>query len=40
MSAPTCVQDFYGQNANYPDNIPSYTNNGDGTVTDNVTSLM
>lgn len=31
---------FYGQNSNYPGNIPSYTNNGDGTVTDNVTGLM
>lgn len=24
---------FYGQNSNYPGNIPSYTDNGDGTVT-------
>lgn len=31
---------FYGQNSNYPGNIPSYTDNGDGTVTDNVTGLM
>lgn len=31
---------FYGQNSNYPGNIPSYTDNGDGTVTDNVTKLM
>ncbi len=31
---------FYGQDANYQNNSPSYTNNGDGTVTDNVTGLM
>lgn len=31
---------FYGQNSNYQGNIPSYTDNGDGTVTDNVTGLM
>ncbi|WP_216595937.1 DUF1566 domain-containing protein [Flammeovirga sp. OC4] len=32
--------DFYGQNANYLGNVPSYTDNNDGTVTDNVTGLM
>lgn len=32
--------DFYGQNANYPGYTPSYVDNGDGTVTDNVTGLM
>jgi len=31
---------FYGQDANYTGNQPSYTNNGDGTITDNVTGLM
>ncbi|MBU1094951.1 MAG: DUF1566 domain-containing protein [Bacteroidetes bacterium] len=31
---------FYGQDANYAGNKPSYTNNGDGTITDNVTGLM
>ena len=31
---------FYGQDANYAGNTPSYTNNGDGTITDNVTGLM
>jgi hypothetical protein len=31
---------FYGQDANYTGNQPSYTDNGDGTVTDNVTGLM
>ncbi|MGQ8336822.1 Lcl C-terminal domain-containing protein [Sunxiuqinia sp. A32] len=32
--------DFYGQNANYPGNQPSYVDNGDGTITDMVTGLM
>jgi len=32
--------DFYGQNANYLGNVPSYEDNGDGTVTDMVTGLM
>lgn len=31
---------FYGQDANYYGNTPSYTNNEDGTITDNVTGLM
>ncbi|GAB6042185.1 Lcl C-terminal domain-containing protein [Endothiovibrio diazotrophicus] len=31
---------FYGQDADYAGNPPSYTDNGDGTVTDNVTGLM
>lgn len=31
---------YYGQDANYEGNSPSYTNNGDGTITDNVTGLM
>lgn len=31
---------FYGQNSNYLGITPLYTNNGDGTVTDNVTGLM
>lgn len=31
---------FYGQDANYAGNQPSYTNNGNGTITDNVTGLM
>jgi hypothetical protein len=29
----------YGQDAQYTGNLPSYTDNGDGTVTDNVTGL-
>lgn len=32
--------DFYGQDANYLGNIPKYTNNNDGTVTDEITGLM
>lgn len=40
IATPTVGDDFYGQNANYLGNAPSYTNNGDGTVTDNVTGLM
>jgi len=32
--------DFFGQDAQYAGNQPSYTSNGDGTVTDNVTGLM
>jgi hypothetical protein len=31
---------FYGQDAQYTGNVPSYTDNGDGTVIDNVTGLM
>ncbi len=39
----TCPQEggaFFGQDAQYNGNQPSYTDNGDGTVTDNVTGLM
>jgi hypothetical protein len=32
--------DFYGQDANYSGNQASYTDNDDGTVSDNVTGLM
>ena len=38
--APQIGLPFYGQDANYSDNQPSYTNNGDGTTTDNITGLM
>jgi hypothetical protein len=31
---------FYGQDASYTGNAPSYTDNGDGTITDNVTGLI
>ncbi len=40
MTAPAAGEDFYGQNAFYSGNVPSYTDNGDGTVTDNITGLM
>jgi hypothetical protein len=40
ISEPAEGEDFYGQDANYHGNVPSYTDNGDGTVTDNVTGLM
>lgn len=33
-------QDFFGQDASYLGNVPSYTDNGDGTITDNITHLM
>jgi hypothetical protein len=31
---------FYGQDAQYPSNIPAYVDHGNGTVTDTVTGLM
>ena len=40
ISAPSAGDPFYGQDATYMGNVPSYTDNGDGTVTDNVTGLM
>jgi len=40
ISLPISGQLFYGQNANHPGNTPSYTNNSNGTITDNVTGLM
>ncbi len=40
ISAPTVEQNFYGQDATYTSNQPSYTNNNDGTVTDNITGLI
>lgn len=39
--SPTASGDaFHGQDASYTGNQPSYTDNGDGTITDNVTGLM
>ena len=32
--------EFYGQDGHYAGNAPSYTDNGDGTISDNVTGLM
>ncbi len=40
ISAPAANAAFYGQDAGYEGNQPSYTGNGDGTVTDDVTGLM
>ena len=40
ISVPSASEPFYGQDAQYFGNQPSYTDNGDGTVTDNVTGLM
>ncbi|WP_421918957.1 DUF1566 domain-containing protein [Marinifilum sp.] len=40
ISEPLQSQAFYGQDATYSGNQPSYTNNGDGTITDNVSGLM
>jgi hypothetical protein len=40
ITMPTSGQTFYGQNSNHPGNTRSYTNNSNGTVTDNLTGLM
>lgn len=40
ISAPQKGDDFYGQDANYRTNKPSYTDNSNGTISDNVTGLM
>ncbi len=40
VSNITVSSAFYGQDANYDGNQPSYTDNMNGTVTDNVTGLM
>ena len=40
ISKPTAGNDFFGQDSNYDGNQTSYTNNGDGTITDNVTGLI
>ncbi|WP_111706775.1 Lcl C-terminal domain-containing protein [Lutibacter citreus] len=40
ISKPSSTDTFFGQDANYNRNQPSYTNNNDGTITDNVTGLM
>ena len=39
IDSPSDGEAFYGQDAQYTGNVPSYTDNGDGTVTDNVTGL-
>lgn len=40
ISLPVPGDDFFGQDAHYQGNEPSYTDNEDGTVTDNITGLM
>ena len=40
ISVPQKGEAFYGQDAHFNGNQPSYTNNNDGTITDNVTGLM
>ena len=40
ISSPSEGQAFFGQDAHYSGHQPSYTDNGDGTVTDNITGLM
>lgn len=40
ISQPSAGQPFYGQDATYLGNIPSYTNNGDGTISDNISGLI
>lgn len=40
ISAPAEGQPFYGQDAGYLSNSTDYTDNGNGTITDNVTGLM
>ncbi len=39
ISKPSEEEAFYGQDSHYQGNQPSYTNNEDGTITDNVTGL-
>lgn len=39
ISEPSFSQAFYGQDATYPGNQPNYINNGNGTITDNITGL-
>lgn len=40
ITKPTAGQSFYGQNSNHPGTMRSYTNNGNGTISDNITGLM
>ena len=40
IACPTEDEDYFGQDAQYAGNAPNYTDNGDGTVTDNVSGLM
>ena len=40
IPCPEPVEAFYGQDAQHTSNAPDYTDNGDGTVTDNISDLM
>ena len=40
IDAPKNDEPFYGQDAQFDGNKPSYTDNSDGTITDNVTGLI
>ncbi len=40
IPCPKPGQPFYGQDAQYEGNVPSYQDNGDGTVTDLITGLI
>ncbi len=40
IACPASGEAFYGQDAQHPGNAPAFTDNGDGTVTDEVTGLM
>jgi hypothetical protein len=40
ITCPDASGSFYGQDAQYKGKAMSYTNNGNGTITDNVTGLM
>ncbi|MCP5005277.1 MAG: DUF1566 domain-containing protein [Planctomycetes bacterium] len=40
ISPPAHGDDFFGQDANYIISHPSYTDNNDGTITDNITGLI
>lgn len=40
ISSPARGEAFYGQDAVSQENTPNYTNNNDGTITDNITGLI
>ncbi|MCG8698951.1 MAG: DUF1566 domain-containing protein [Bacteroidales bacterium] len=40
ISKPSKSDSFYGQDADYLNNIANYTDNGNGTITDNITGLV
>ncbi len=40
ITCPSPSEPFHGQDAQYSDIVPGYTNNGNGTITDNNTGLM